>query len=302
MRDRYLKQVQLLVDILPAIADEDVFALKGGTAINLFYRDMPRLSVDIDLSYLPIQNREMSLAGINHAMGRIAETGGVGNMRASRITGGGGGATRVLFERGTAIVKVETSPVIRGVVFKPDRRRVSPAVEHAFGFAETTIVSFEDLYAGKIVAALDRQHPRDLFDIKQLYENEGLTSDLFRAFLIYIASSGRPPHELLNPNQRNLETVFAKEFDGMTLLPVTVLELQAARDTLIKDIRSRLSGNIAEYLRGLAHGEPDFNIIGLPEARDLPAIKWKLQNIAVLKKRNYAKQCEQVVLLEQLLS
>ena len=132
-------------------------------------------------------------------------------------------------------------------MFAPHRRRVSTAVEDAFGFAETVVVSFEDLYGSKIVAALDRQHPRDLFDIKQLYENEGLTDDLFRVFLVYLASSSRPPHELLNPNLRDLETVFTKEFDGMTALPVTVSELEMVRDTLIQDIKRRLSGQTAQY-------------------------------------------------------
>jgi hypothetical protein len=46
-----------LIRVLPSIAEEACFALKGGTAINLFVRDMPRLSVDIDLTYLPVQPR-----------------------------------------------------------------------------------------------------------------------------------------------------------------------------------------------------------------------------------------------------
>ncbi len=301
MRERYAAQVQLLVDVLPAVAAEGAFALKGGTAINLFYRDLPRLSVDIDLTYLPVQDRGTSLAGINVAMDRISERGGIGTIRSSRIAGGGGGATRVLFQRGAATVKVETSPVTRGVVFEPDRRRVSSAVEDAFGFAETAVVSFEDLYGGKIVAALDRQHPRDLFDIKQLYENEGLTDNLFRSFLVYLASSGRPPHELLNPNLRDLEAVFAKEFDGMTVLPVTVDELGAARDILIQDIRGRLSGRAAEYLFGLADGEPDFDLIGLPNAAGLPAIRWKLQNVETLKQQDPTKHRGQAIALERLL-
>lgn len=301
MRERYAAQVQLLVDVLPAIASEKAFALKGGTAINLFYRDLPRLSVDIDLTFLPVQNRETSLLGINAAMDRIAERGGIGNIRASRIAGGGGGATRVLFQRGAATVKVETSPVTRGVVFEPGLRRVSPAVEEAFGFAETPVVSFEDLYGGKIVAALDRQHPRDLFDIKELNENEGLTDDLFRAFLVYLASSGRPPHELLNPNLRDLEAVFVKEFEGMTVLPVTVGELKAARKILIQDIHARFSGQTAEYLIGLVNGQPDFNTIDLPGASDLPAIRWKLQNVAMLKQQDPKKHRQQVDALERLL-
>jgi len=301
VRERYAAQVQLLVDVLPTIAAEDAFALKGGTAINLFYRDLPRLSVDIDLTFLPVQGRETSLLSINAAMDRIAERGGIGNIRVSRIAGGGGGATRVLFQRGAATVKVETSPVTRGVVFEPGLRRVSPAVEEAFGFAETSVVSFEDLYGGKIVAALDRQHPRDLFDIKLLYENEGLTDDLFRAFLVYLASSGRPPHELLNPNLRDLEAAFVKEFAGMTVLPVTIGELTAARKILIEDIHDRLSGRTAEYLIGLVNGQPDFNTIGLPAANGLPAIRWKLQNVAMLKRQDTEKHREQIDALERLL-
>ncbi len=301
MLERYAAQVRLLIEILPAVAAEDVFALKGGTAINLFYRDLPRLSVDLDLTFLPVQDRDTSLAGINTAMDRIAEKGGVGTIRASRVAGGGGGATRVLFQRGSVSVKVETSPVTRGVVFEPARRRVSPAVEDAFGFAETAVVSFEDLYGGKIVAALDRQHPRDLFDVKQLYENEGLTDDLFRVFLVYLASSSRPPHELLNPNLRDLETVFAKEFEGMTVLPVSVGELETARGNLIQDIRARLSGRTADYLIGLADGEPDFDLIGLPDVSRLPAIRWKLQNIAVLMQQDPAKHREQMSALERIL-
>ena len=186
-RERYADQVRLLVDILPAIAAEEDFALKGGTAINLFYRDLPRLSVDIDLTFLPIKDRAQSLADIDDAMDRIGRAGSKTRcVTSTRIAGGGGGSTRVLFQRGLATVKVETSPVTRGVVFEPEMKRVSSVVEDDFGFAETRLVAFEDLYAGKLHAALHRQHPRDLFDVKLLYEHEGITDDLFRAFLVYV--------------------------------------------------------------------------------------------------------------------
>jgi len=71
-REVYRKQVELLIKILPFIAEEDCFALKGWTAINLFVRDMPRLSVDIDLTYLPVLSRSESLDAIDAAMKRIA--------------------------------------------------------------------------------------------------------------------------------------------------------------------------------------------------------------------------------------
>ena len=71
-REIYRRQVSLLVRVLPLIAEESCFALKGGTAINLFIRDMPRLSVDIDLTYVPVAPRTNSLAAIDAAMKRIA--------------------------------------------------------------------------------------------------------------------------------------------------------------------------------------------------------------------------------------
>jgi hypothetical protein len=302
-REDYAEQVRLLVQILPVVANEAVFALKGGTAINLFYRDLPRLSVDIDLTYLPIENRQTSLAAINEAMDRIAANSA--NMRgvtARRIAGGGGGATRVQAQSGSAIVKIETSPVTRGVVFDPELKRVSAAVEDEFGFAETNVVSFEDLFAGKLHAALDRQHPRDLFDVKLLYENEGLTDDLFRAFMVYVASSNRPAHEILAPNLIDLGPAYEREFVGMTNEPIDLDVLLETREKLIADVKSRLTGSAAAFLRTLQSGEPDFETIGLPGAANLPAVRWKMLNLEKLASQNPDKHAEQTQALESLLS
>jgi predicted nucleotidyltransferase component of viral defense system len=301
-RERYVNQVRLLVDILPAVAAEEDFALKGGTAINLFYRELPRLSVDVDLTFLPIKDRAQSLAAIDAAMDRIAAAGSkMRGVTSTRIAGGGGGATRVMFQRGASTVKVETSPVMRGVVFEPELKRVSPAVEDEFGFAETRLVAFEDLFAGKLHAALDRQHPRDLFDVKLLYEHEGITDDLFRAFLVYVASSNRPPHELLDPNLLPLGDVFEKEFSGMTDDAVTVADLDAVRVRLIQDVQSRLNQNAAHFLRTLADGTPAFKAIGLASSAALPAVQWKLRNILQLRDTNPEKYAAQRTRLETLL-
>ena len=67
----YKKQVDLLLHVLPYVAKEKIFALKGGTAINLFIRKMPRLSVDIDLTYLPIDSRTVALQNIQNGLNRI---------------------------------------------------------------------------------------------------------------------------------------------------------------------------------------------------------------------------------------
>ncbi|MHB0776033.1 nucleotidyl transferase AbiEii/AbiGii toxin family protein [Halomonas sp. WWR20] len=302
-RETYEAQVTLLVRMLPYVAKEKIFALKGGTAINLFYRDLPRLSIDIDLTYLPIKARGESLAEINDAMDRIAVAieGGISGARTQRIQGGGGGATRMLVRLGGAEIKVETSPVTRGVVHDPDILSVSEVVEDEFGYAEMQVVSFEDLFGGKLHAALDRQHPRDLYDVKLLYENEELTDDLFRTFLIYIASSSRPAHELLNPNLIDLDQPYAKEFEGMTKTPARLEELQNIRERLITDIQSRFDENTKRFLLSLHDGVPDFFVIGRPQAADLPAVRWKLINLEKLKHENAAKHAKQRDELEALL-
>lgn len=301
-REAYAAQVALLVRILPLVAEEDIFALKGGTAINLFYRDLPRLSVDIDLTYLPIKDRTESLEEINESLDRIAAAieRTIQGARTRRIAGGGGGATRILARLGAAEIKIETSPVTRGVVHDPEWREVSDAVQDEFGFAEIQVVSFEDLFGGKLHAAVDRQHPRDLFDVKLMYENEGLTDALFRTFLVYIASSSRPPHELLDPHPIDLDQAYAREFVGMTTDPVELAELIATRTRLTDDIRARLDENARTFLLSLHDAKPDFGAIGVPQAADLPAVRWKLQNLEKLIAQNSDKHAAQRDALEKL--
>ena len=287
----YAAQVKLLVGILPYVAKENVFALKGGTAINLFYRNLPRLSVDIDLTYLPIRDRAESLADIDAALDRIAADIGdcVEGAKTYRIAGGGGGETRILVSRGGVEVKIKTSPVSRGVINDPELKMVSQTVEDRFGFAEMQVVSFEDLFAGKLHAALDRQHPRDLYDVEMLYENEWLTDALFRTFLVYVASSGRPPHELLDPNLIDLDQPYAREFQGMTSAEVPLADLVETRERLIADIKTRLDDRAKTFLLSVHDCAPDFEVIGYPDAANLPAVRWKLINLEKLKAENAAK-------------
>lgn len=301
-RESYEAQVELLVRILPHVATEDAFALKGGTAINLFYRDLPRLSVDIDLTYLPIKDRDASLSEINDAMDRMVAAIGAGlpDVRTQRIKGGGGGATRLTALKDRAEIKIETSPVTRGVVHDPEIRPVSAAVEDRFGYAEMKIVSFEDLFGGKLHAAVGRQHPRDLFDVKLLYENEGMTDDLFRTFLIYVASSPRPAHELLDPNLIDLNQRYAQEFEGMTRGPVSLDALLHTRSVMISDIQKRLDVHAKRFLLSLHDGDPDFAAIDREQAADLPAVRWKLLNLEKLRNDNPRKHAEQRSALEAL--
>jgi predicted nucleotidyltransferase component of viral defense system len=278
--DQYRRQVALLLKTIPLVAGEDCFALKGGTAINLFIRDMPRLSVDIDLTYLPVQSRSQSLKAINAAMKRIADRIAKA-IPGAKITStiAEGAIVRLLVRADGAQIKVEVTPVLRGCVYEPERRSVSPSVEAAFGFAEINVVSFADLYAGKIVAALDRQHPRDLFDVRDLLANEGIDDALRRAFIVYLLSHGRPMSEVLEPTRKAIEEEFLRGFEGMTDKPVALADLIAAREALITTIVGQMPKAHREFLVSFERGEPHWALLGVPDAANLPAVKWRQQNL-----------------------
>ncbi|MDQ2835280.1 MAG: nucleotidyl transferase AbiEii/AbiGii toxin family protein [Acidobacteriota bacterium] len=282
-------QVALLVRVLPYVATETCFALKGGTAINLFVRDLPRLSVDIDLVYLPIEDRETSLIGIRSALGRIAQ-----KIRKAIPDGvvtdsANAGGTLVLVRQRNAQIKIEVTPVLRGTVHPTELKTVRPIVEEQFGFAEIQVVSFADLYAGKLVAALDRQHPRDLFDVQHLLANEGIDKTLYQTFLAYILSHNRPVHELLQPRLKDIRQAFESEFVGMTVSNTSLEMLLTAREQLVAEISSRLDKTSKLFLRSFHTFRPDWNLIGSPAISSLPAIRWKLMNLERLQTENPKK-------------
>lgn len=163
---------------------------------------------------------------------------------------------------------------------------VREAVEKEFGFAEMPVISFEELFAGKIIAALERAHPRDLFDIHHLLHDEGITDVLFKATLIYLTSSGRPMHEVLDPSPIDLTDIYIREFEGMTVKPLPLETLYAARERLVSHVREKLTGDAAAFLEGVHNCEPDFGLIGLPQAAALPAVRWKLLNLTKLMAEN----------------
>ena len=280
--EHYRRQVALLIRILPQVAEEPVFALKGGTAINLFIRDLPRLSVDIDLTYLPVAGRAESLADIDTAMKRIAErvrTGLPGSHVHEAALENEGAVNKLVVAHGDVHVKIEVTPVARGCVYEPERRIVSRRVEEEFGFAENHLVSFADLYAGKMVAALDRQHPRDLFDVRDLLANEGIAHALRTAFVVYMLSHNRPMAEVLAPTRKDISQEFERGFSGMTEVPVTLDDLVEAREQLIAEIVGNMPQAHRDLLVSFEAGEPDWSLVDVPQAAALPAVRWRRENL-----------------------
>lgn len=302
LNDLYRRQAALLIRVLPFVAEEDCFALKGGTAINLFFRDMPRLSVDIDLTYLPVAPRSESLADIDAAMKRIAKTARsvwLAEDIAEQTPLKGETAVTKLIARGEGVqIKIEVTPVLRGCVYEPELRAVSPVVEEALGFAEAKVVSFADLYAGKIVAALDRQHPRDLFDVRILLAHEGIDDALRRAFVVYLISHNRPMFEVLAPTRKDVSGEFERGFAGMTTERVSLNELLEAREALIAEIVGQMPDDHRQFLMSFEQGMPDWSLLGMDRIADLPAVRWRQQNLA---KRSGLKTLAQTARLEQVL-
>lgn len=281
-REAYRQQVALLVRTLPFIADEACFALKGGTAINLFVRDLPRLSVDIDLTYLPVADWSSSLNDIDRAMNRITEAiaSGIPGARVQQGTLAREQAVNKLVVRSGGVqIKVEVTPVLRGCVYEPEPRAVSPRVEEAFGFAEMQLVSFADLYAGKLVAALDRQHPRDLFDVRDLMANERISDELRTAFVVYLMSHNRPMGEVLRAIRKDISQEFERGFAGMTEVAVTLDELLDARERLVADIVGNMPQQHRAMLLSFERGAPDWSLLGIPGIERLPAIRWRVENL-----------------------
>jgi predicted nucleotidyltransferase component of viral defense system len=303
--ENYRAQVDLLLQVLPHVAKEECFALKGGTAINLFVRDMPRLSVDIDLTYLPFDDRAAALTGITDALRRIkarVET-AIPSCTVALVPQSDGPEAKLTCQSKNAQIKVEVNTTIRGDLLPPRMMDVSDTVESEFGrFMSVNVVSHAELFGGKICAALDRQHPRDLFDVHHMLENEGLTDEIRKGFIALLLSHSRPIHEMIRPNFLDQKKVFETQFAGMSFTPFSYAIFEATRERLVEEINKSWSDNERAFLLGFKQGKPDWSLFPLENLSRMPAVQWKLLNIQKLIKQNPDKHREQLKALEERLS
>ena len=304
MNQIYLDTARLLTQVAPIVFQDGVFALKGGTAINMFVRDLPRLSVDLDLVFpdhtLP---REAALASINEAIRNAAERLNARGFLTHTVASADAGETKLLIRRGAIEVKVEVNFVMRGTVYPVRMATLVPKAREALmADLELPVVSTEDLYGGKLVAAMDRQHPRDLFDCMQLFAHEGITPAIQRSFVVYLACHNRPVHEVLFPVPRDISQEYERTFKGMTAEPVALEELIATRDRLIHELQKGLDADERKFLISFVRNQPEWNLLGTTHFPDLPGIRWKLSNLEKLAKRSPQKFMAQASVLESRLT
>jgi predicted nucleotidyltransferase component of viral defense system len=260
MNQIYLDTARLLTQVAPLVFTDNTFALKGGTAINLFVRDdMPRLSVDLDLVFpdytLP---RAQALAQINDAIRQAAERLMARGFQVHMLAATETGETKLLVRRGNVEVKIEVNFVMRGTIHPVGTASLTQKAREVLrADLEAPLVSLEDMYGGKLVAAMDRQHPRDLFDVVQLFEHEGITPAIRQAFVVYLASHNRPVHEVLFPAKRDIVQEYERTFRGMTTDPVALEDLLKARDRMMTELHQGLDAGERTFLVSLARNEPD---------------------------------------------
>ena len=206
MNPIYLATARMLVEVAPLVFENSSFALKGGTTINLFLRDMPRLSVDLDLVFTNHQApRAEALSAINEGLrasrDRLLDRG----FDVQAVSASDMGETKLLVRRNDLAVKIEVNTVIRGTIHPTRIVPLTPtASDTLMADLELPLLSPAEIYGGKLVAAMDRQHPRDLFDVMELFEHGGVTPEIRRAFVVYLASHNRPLHEVLFPQPKDI--------------------------------------------------------------------------------------------------
>jgi predicted nucleotidyltransferase component of viral defense system len=288
MEKTYRQQVSLLLSVLPEVAKEKCFALHGGTAINLFVRDMPRLSVDIDLTYLPIEDRETSLKHIAEALARIKaniEKVVPGAQITPRLSNG-----KLQISANKVDVKLEVNLTNRGAIAESKEIQLCEKAQTTFeAFCIITVVSIGQLFGGKIIAALDRQHPRDLFDVKYMLEKEGFTQEIKEGFLLFLLCSDRPINEVIVPNFQDQRSALANQFSGMSDETFSYEEYESNREKLVRIIHENLTAADKEFLLSFKNITPDWSIY---DFQRFPAINWKLQNLQKLKNSNPDKHRE----------
>ncbi len=271
---------------MPSVYMIKDFAVHGGTAINLFHKDMPRYSVDIDITYIPLQEREESIAAINtHLLNlkqAIEKT-----IPGIRITHKPD-VWKLLCVKDGASVKIEVNGTKRGIIGATEEKELCAKAQSEFNMScMVRVVSFTQLYGGKISAALSRQHPRDLFDCKYMPLD---SLDLVKDGLMFcLLGSDKPVIESLQPNLIDQREALNSQFEGMSDVPFSYEDYEMTRRELIGKINSGLTEDDKEFLLSFEQGEPAWDKCCAGDLSEYPSVKWKLKNILKLKETNLEK-------------
>lgn len=298
MNKTYRQQVELLLKIIPTLLEIESFAIHGGTAINLYVLDLPRYSVDIDVTYASIKPREESFAEIYKNLSILKEKikSIIPNVAISEKP------NKIYCSQKGIMVKIEVSGTKRGLIEQCETRTLCKKAQDEFETSnKAKIVSLSQLYGGKITAALDRQHPRDLFDVKLMFDFVTDFEQIKKGFLYCLLGGDRPIIESLSPNRIDQQETMIKQFSGMTDIPFSYSDYEETREKLIDFINSNLTQQDKEFLIAFEAGDELFPFANYQEFLQFPSVQWKLQNVNKLKGLNPIKHKNSVKMLENFL-
>ena len=294
----YAQKVDLLLRLFPLVMEEKVFAVHGGTAINLFLRNLPRYSVDIDLTYIPLSDRKKSIEDINLHLKSISE-------KARKAFPGmhiipNFATCKLLCEYRGKQVKIEVNQTKRGIV--GGELMHLPLCEKAQDefqvYCIADIVPVSQLYGGKVAAALSRQHPRDLFDVK--YMTIPL-KDCREGLIFCLLGSDRPIHESFAPSLIDQHEAMENQFAGMTDVPFTYEEFEETRAKLFSDVKSLMTDADKKFLISFESGQPEWDGYEFEYFKNYPSVRWKLLNLQKLAEQNPEKLKMETKKLKELL-
>lgn len=301
MKQEYIDTVRLLIDIAPDVFTSARFAMKGGTAINLFVQDMPRLSVDIDVVFTDhTLARDDALQAIQSDLKDAAAKLEKRGLSVTLPKKPNGEDVKLFVNNDLAEVKIEVNHIFRGTLLPTEAMPLAPAAQDLFTAGiSVPMLATAEIYGSKLVAAMDRQHPRDIFDVLKMYEKFGVDAAFVDCFVAYLAGHNRPVHEVLFSADVPLETIYENHFRGMTSDEVSLGTLLQTRADMKRDLPRALTPDHKSFLLSLVKAEPQWDLMPFPHLKDLPALKWKLANLAKLKAAKPDLFEQQFILLQE---
>ncbi|MFZ4588560.1 MAG: nucleotidyl transferase AbiEii/AbiGii toxin family protein [Terrimicrobiaceae bacterium] len=284
----YIETARLMLLVAPQVFRAPDFAMKGGTALNIFLHDMPRLSVDIDVAFTNhTASRGEALQTIRRELQALCERLETLGVKGTPVGTEDSEDVKILVSRGTVNAKIEVNYNFRGTLIPPRAVRITESARRVFA-ADFSIPALakEELYGGKLVAALDRQHPRDFFDVREMFFGGHFDPGVVDCFVCYLAGHNRTVHDVLFSTDKNFSAIYEEQFVGMTARPVSIAELEQARADLRAALDRHLQDRHKQFLLGLVRLEPEWDLMPFAHLRELPALKWKLLNLEQLRHRN----------------
>jgi hypothetical protein len=288
MDHAYIETARLMLLVAPQVFRAPDFAMKGGTALNIFLHDMPRLSVDIDVAFTNhTAPRDEALQTIRKELQTLCERLEPMGLKSTLVGTKDSEDMKIRVSRGTVNVKIEVNYNSRGTLLPARSARITESARRVFAADfSVPVLADAELYGGKLVAALDRQHPRDFFDVREMFLKGHFNPGVVDCFVSCLAGHHLTVHDVLFSKDKNFTAIYEEQFVGMTRRPISVAELEQARDDLRAAIGSHLQDHHKQFLLGLVRLEPEWNLMPFPHLRELPALKWKLLNLEKLKRKN----------------